>query len=797
MKTSFLFDKTLENTLNETVFDRPRQNALLATLLLQNHLRADSAEPFIVTLFGPANSGKKYLALALAAVMGRESLVLDLRRFSSPEILLSEEGAVVAMLKKHPDAVIVFEGLDKTDEAMQTGLLTLLSEPAFGALLSDALLFITAQSGEALYRDADFLDRFYDQPLHGQGIFMENLAAGSVSIAAATLSFLALHPVILLNPLKLETLFLIARQTLESLRAPLKKSSGIELSFSHPYETAALITLFFAPWLNALRLKKQLPGYFLDTLGNALKEQGKLPKSVRVEIGAKAQKLLNQCLKKPADWAWRLTRGNETVHLEWQTEHKKSGLVLTLKSAQITPRALLPVWQGALKISHPAAGFDTIPGQKSAKRGLGEVLLLLKEPKRLAKFGTSAPKGLLLFGPEGVGKAALARAFAAEAGWPCLEASGAALFDEAFLEQLYEKAAAYAPSVVLLEGLDAKGVVQGLVTTVPAEWLTKRIDQSAKGVFTLATAEEIDEVPEVLRQANRLELSLEVPELDHEARKAFLSRLTTYPHEPDINLDRLARMAGGLNGRDLEKIARACAFEAAKQGEHLLTQRILVEQINTLKYGHKLEGGTVKNYEHEMEMTAWHEAGHAVLSALLRPESAIEQVTIAPRSGALGFVAYEIEEKISNITKQEATTTLCVLMGGRLAQKKAFGENALDSGAVGDLESATRLAWVAVSTLGLDEEFGTMSLGSLARDLGFMPYAARIEERVKLWLQRAEEEASLLLEEHWTLVTLLAEKLIAQGVIEGEALGKLLKTVKPSATPRNLRKKDGSENRSS
>ncbi|MGE4294313.1 MAG: AAA family ATPase [Campylobacterales bacterium] len=762
--------QTLQARLGHTVFDRPKQTALLAALWQRHLLGGNGDEPFTLTLCGSANSGKKHLASALAAALERPMGVFDLQRFADASVLLGDESPLLAFVTDHPEGLVFIEGVEKSPESTQTALLSLLSEPLFRPHLQKNLIFIALHSGETLYRDETFVRRFYEEPFYAQGVLMEHLAYGGHGIDAALLSRLALNPVIVFDPMRLETLFKIARKTLEGLIEPLRIKGHLEVTFEKPFETAALITLFFAPWLNAQRIAKHLPGYFLDTLSREALKGGR----VEVVLGARPARLLKACLKAPQEWAWRLTRGNETVRLSWKTRAEADKTVLLLADAQILPRALPPVWQGALKVSYPNGGFGTIPGQKHAKKSLGEILTLLKEPDRLERFGAQAPKGMLLCGPEGVGKAALARAFAAEAGWPCLEASGAALFDEAFLEQLYEKAALYAPAVVLLEELDAKGVVQGLVTTVPSEWLIKRLDQSAKGIFTLATAQEIDEVPDVLRSAGRLDLVLEVPELDHEARKAFLSRLLEHPHEPDIDLERLARMTGGLGGRELEKMVRGCTLEAARRGEERLTQTILIEQINTLKYGHKIEGTALKNYERELEMTAWHEAGHAVISSHLQPQNAIEQVTVAPRAGALGFVAYEVDEKISNLTRQEAMNTLSVLMAGRLAQKRAFGENALDSGAVGDLESATRLAWLAVSTLGLDEELGFLSVGSLSRDLGYIPFSSRIEERVRLWLQRAEEQARLLLDEHWSSVEMLAKLLVAEGVIEGEALAKIL-----------------------
>jgi cell division protease FtsH len=285
-------------------------------------------------------------------------------------------------------------------------------------------------------------------------------------------------------------------------------------------------------------------------------------------------------------------------------------------------------------------GFDDVVGHKHIIERLKKIIKIVKNPQRLELFDTPVPKGLLIYGPVSVGKSMLAKAFSKEAGLSYYEISGSHLFELSYIKEVYETASKNAPCVVILEDIDIKGIMQGAITNVPFADIAKVMESSSEGVFTIATAESMDEIDPVLTSSQKLDFLLEVRELDKDARKFFIEKIMQKPHDPEINVERIVRYITGMSALELERVGRMAALSVVEQDKEVITEEILIEQINIIKYGHKVENKMVESLEEELKMTAYHEAGHAVLSVLLLPHIKIEQVTIAPRSKALGFVSY-------------------------------------------------------------------------------------------------------------------------------------------------------------
>jgi cell division protease FtsH len=177
----------------------------------------------------------------------------------------------------------------------------------------------------------------------------------------------------------------------------------------------------------------------------------------------------------------------------------------------------------------------------------------------------------------------------------------------------------------------------------------------------------------------------------------------------------------------------------------------------------------IKNLEAELKMTAYHEASHAILSHLLLPHIKIEQVTIAPRSKMLGFVSYNAEDQISNITKEEIFNDICVLLAGQSAKIKIAGAKAMDSGAVDDLSSASFQAYTAITNLGMDKELGFINIDSI---ISFDSYflSQQIEKRFLHWINEAEKRSKDLVNEHWEKIEKLALMLIEKEIVESDEL---------------------------
>lgn len=425
------------------------------------------------------------------------------------------------------------------------------------------------------------------------------------------------------------------------------------------------------------------------------------------------------------------------------------------------------------KLKQSNISFDDVVGHKQIKERLKNIIKIIKKPEMLERFDTAIPKGLLLYGPVSIGKSMLAKAFAKEAGLSYLEISGSKLFELEYIKEVYEIASKKAPCVVILEDIDIKGIMQGAITNVSFSDIAKVMESSEERVFTIATAESLDEIDPVLTSPQKLDFLLEVMELDKDARRFFIEKVMKKPHDPNINVERIVRYIAGMSALELERVGRMAALSVVEQDKELISEEILIEQINIIKYGHKVEKKMVENLEKELEMTAYHEAAHAVLSVLLLPHIKIEQVTIAPRSKMLGFVSYNDEDQLSNITKKDLFHDICVLLSGRIAQVKKMGSEEMDSGAQNDLSQASLQTYAAITTLGMDKELGYINLNAIhTLDNYFMEQ--HIEKRFLHWMHAAKNDTEKLVDAHWEKIETLALKLIEQEIVESNELSKII-----------------------
>lgn len=421
------------------------------------------------------------------------------------------------------------------------------------------------------------------------------------------------------------------------------------------------------------------------------------------------------------------------------------------------------------KIKKSKIGFDDVVGHKQIKERLKGIIKIINNPQRLERFDTPVPKGLLIYGPVSVGKSMLARAFSKEAGLSYLEISGSKLFELAYIKEVYEIAAKNAPCVVILEDIDIKGIVQGAITNVSFSDIAKVLESVSEMVFTVATAESLDEVDPVLTASQKLDFLLEVTDLDKDARRFFVEKIMQKPHDPKIDIERIVRYITGMSAMELERLGRMAALSVVEQDKELITEEILIEQINIIKYGHKIEKQMVKTLEEELKMTAYHEASHAVLSVILLPHIKIEQVTISPRSKMLGFVSYNAEDQVSNITKEELFFDVCVLLAGRVSKVKKLGDGHMDSGAVNDLSQASLQVYAAITTIGMDKELGYINLDAVANlDAYFLEQ--QIEKRFLHWIAEAQKFTQEVVDEHWEKIETLALKLIEKEIVESDEL---------------------------
>ena len=412
-------------------------------------------------------------------------------------------------------------------------------------------------------------------------------------------------------------------------------------------------------------------------------------------------------------------------------------------------------------------------GHKQIKERLKAIIKIVKNPKALERFDTPPPKGLLIYGPESVGKSMLAKAFSKEAGIPYYEISGSKLFELAYIKEVYEAASKHTPCVVILEDIDIKGIMQGTITNVSFSDIAKVLESTDEKVFTIATSESLDTIDPVLTTPGKLDFLLEVSRLDKDARRFFIEKIMKKPHEKKINIERIVRYITGMSAMELERLGRMAVLSVVEQGKKKISEEILIEQINIIKYGHKIDKAMVRNLEEEMKMTAYHEAAHAVISFFLLPHIKIEQVTIAPRSRTLGFVSYNADDQLSNVTKKELFNDVCVLLSGRIAKIKKAGNEYMDSGAVDDLSQASFQVYAAITNLGMDSELGLLNIDTIA-PMNDTFLKDKIEKRFLYWMEAAQKRTKKLITAHWSSIEKLAKVLIDKEIIESDELTKII-----------------------
>ena len=443
--------------------------------------------------------------------------------------------------------------------------------------------------------------------------------------------------------------------------------------------------------------------------------------------------------------------------------------------------------EGGLAVEVPQLRFKDIFGHDVIKDRLAEVVHLLKDTSPRNEL--SLPRGMLLHGQPGTGKTMLAKALASEAGLPFIAASGPQLLQIDTIRDIFRRARQYAPCLVFLDEIDALGVrgrggldpcINQLLVEIDG---FKAADEGH--VFVIAATNFRNKIDPALTRSGRLDLCLEVPLLDRDARRHFLEKLQSETRlkagEP-FPMDELLELSAGMSGADLDKLVREVQLTAIRRGLHEVTPADLLEELNVIKHGARLDNPPLRA---QMAVTAHHEAGHAVVSRALNPDVRIEQVTIVPRRNALGFTAYSEESfSLRSFDRQEVMDLICVALGGRVAQRKYMaqleGDQALDkgsdAGAESDLRQATRLAWQAITAWGLDTEFGWVSTQPWSDD-AIIPASLeeRATQRVKAWIDEARARTEQVVETNWHVVRQLAEGLLTEEMILGEKLASLLK----------------------
>ncbi|BBG65812.1 cell division protein FtsH [Hydrogenimonas sp.] len=746
----------------------------------------------MLTMAGPPACGKNFAAKVIGRYLQREMLILHMGDYAYSddiERLVGEKGVLERWIAAHPDGVVIFEDIDKADHSIQRLLASIVSDGAPDDLrrYKESLFLFTFSVNDPSWYEKRFIDEYYDNPLLVQGKFYEQIAKEAVTdeegnlttvFDADILTVFSEGDLALFYPLEFKVLHEICERVMQKSVTILNAGRTTVTKIEHPRECALAFLLGFSPYLNAKRIAHKLPALITDMVSKCPGDA----KLCRIRVSKNGLKQLEPFFDLSEEIK-HFVKFERSFELEWKESRRGSGITLTLTG--IVERELQkpeerPAYSDRLAIRVSHIGFDDVAGQLRVKKELKSIIRLLQDETGLEHFGISLPKGLLLYGPEGVGKSMLVKAFAKEAGLAYLYLGESDLFDEMLIREVFTRARLAAPVLVVLEGVDTKGVIEGNYTSIPTGLLTQMIDripsEPGEYIFTIATARDIDEVPTELMRPGRLDQSVEVPELDREARRFFAKKILEKPHEKGISVERITRYMSGMNGYELGRIAKEASLDALRAGLSELTEEIIIDRINTIKYGHKLEKRRFKNFEEDLKKSAYHEAAHAVASLRLLPDVEIEQVTVIPRSEALGLVSYMQDAIETNLSKEEIEANIAVLLAGRVATVKKFGpEKGLETGAYSDLQEASLYAYSAVAQFGMDEELPNIHIETLLQNINSNLFREKIESRIIYWMEEGTRLATKVVEKEWKMIETVALRLLKEELIEGEELKRYLK----------------------
>ena len=367
--------------------------------------------------------------------------------------------------------------------------------------------------------------------------------------------------------------------------------------------------------------------------------------------------------------------------------------------------------------------FKDVAGQDEAKESLQEIVNFLAHPEKYAAIGARCPRGALLVGPPGTGKTLLAKAVAGEADVPFFQISGSEFVEmfvgrgAAKVRDLFKQANEKAPCIVFIDEIDTIGKKRGVSINSNDEreqtlnQLLTEMDgfDNHKGIVVLAATNQPDVLDPALLRPGRFDRRIPVELPDLVGREAILKlHANDVKMEPGIDFGFVARTTPGASGADLANIINEAALRAVRMGRSRVTQEDITESVDVVIAGEKKKS-TVLN-DHEKEVVAYHETGHAIVAAVQDGKTPVSKITIVPRtSGALGFTMQAEEDEHYLTTREEYEQRIAVLCGGRAAEELIFGH--MTSGAANDIEKATMIARAMVTQLGMSDKFGMVALG--------------------------------------------------------------------------------------
>jgi cell division protease FtsH len=452
----------------------------------------------------------------------------------------------------------------------------------------------------------------------------------------------------------------------------------------------------------------------------------------------------------------------------------------------------------------PAITFADVAGVEEAKQELSEIVEFLKYPEKFVALGARIPKGCLLVGPPGTGKTLLSKAVAGEAGVPFFSISGSE-FVEMFVgvgasrvRDLFDQAKKNSPCIVFVDEIDAVGRQRGAGLGGGHDEREQTLNQllvemdgfdTNTHVIVIAATNRPDVLDPALLRPGRFDRHVTLDRPDIKGRRAILDvHARNKPLDSTVDLDVLARQTPGFSGADLANLINEAAILAARANKKTIGMEELEEAIARVIAGPERKSRRIS--DHEKEVIAYHETGHALVMKALPHTNPVHKVSIISRGMALGWTLSLPEEDKYLISRDELMDEIAGIMGGRVAEEIVFGD--ITSGAENDIQKATQLARRMVTQWGMSEKLGTVSMGHreelvfLGRDLGEQrnyseEVAAIIDEEIRSIVNHGHQTATAILTQQRDKMDAVVERLKIVETLDAKELDEILNREAPEA----------------
>ena len=448
--------------------------------------------------------------------------------------------------------------------------------------------------------------------------------------------------------------------------------------------------------------------------------------------------------------------------------------------------------------------FNDVAGADEEKEELREVVSFLKDPRRFTELGARVPKGVLLVGPPGTGKTLLARAVAGEAGVPFFSMSGSDFVEmyvgvgASRVRDLFEQAKKNAPCIIFIDEIDAVGRQRGAGLGGGHDEREQTLNQllvemdgfsGNEGIIMIAATNRPDVLDHALMRPGRFDRQVVVNTPDLKGREEILKvHAKGKPLAPDVDLTVVAKSTAGFTGADLENLLNEAALLAARRNLHAITMEEIDEATVKVVVGTEKRSHVMT--EKERKLTAYHEAGHAVVTYFCSTQDPVHQISIIPRGMAGGYTMSLPQQDRSYKCRGEMLEDIQVLLGGRVAEALTLED--ISTGASNDIQRATEIARRMVTKFGMSDKLGPICYASsdsdevfLGRDFGHTrnhseEIAAQIDTEVHRILSEGYAETERKLQQHMDKLVAVAEQLIQDEKMDGDAFRRIMEEDTPA-----------------